>query len=298
MYRLGFFILFLLTAVTLRAQQQTIFSQYMNNVLAVNPAYAGHNRMLNANFMMRFQSVGLKGAPKTQAFSMHSPVFNQRVGLGLQMIHEQIGVSDQTGIYASYSYRIEIDKYTLSMGLQAGANFYKSNYTNLDLYQDGDASFSEDTRSVTPNFGAGVYLHNERMYAGISMPQMIRLNKDVNEVTQYRPLLLMGGYVFDLNEDLKIKPGGLLKFADERPVQLDINATLIIKDVVWAGVSYRPNNAAVIMASAHITDQLVFGYSYDFAINSLNVATNGSHEFLLQYLFRFSNKDVESPRYF
>ena len=186
----------------------------------------------------------------------------------------------------------------ISFGLQAGANFYKSNYTDLDLFQQGDQSFEEDVRSVSPNFGAGVYMHNDRMFAGISMPQMLELEQEVNQITQYRPLLIMGGYLFDLNESIKLKPGVLAKFADERPVQLDINATLIFRDVLWTGLSYRPNNSAVLIVQAHVTDQLVFGYSYDFVYNGLQTVSGGSHEFLVQYLFKFSKKNVVSPRYF
>lgn len=267
-------------------QQQTIFSQYMSNILAVNPAYAGHDEMATANFLMRFQSTGLKGAPNIQTFSIHSPFISDKVGLGLQMIHEQIGVSDQTGAYASYAYKLKVRDLTISLGLQAGANFYKSSYSRLELHQDGDASFTEDVSSVSPNFGAGVFVHNLKFYAGLSMPQMVRVPKTINEITQYRPLLLMGGYQFTLSEELKMKPSVLLKYTDQRPVQFDFNTMLIFKDIFLGGVTYRPNNAAVLLTQIFLTSQLKLGYSYDFIINSLSVATMGSHEVMLQYSFR------------
>ena len=87
-------------------QQQVMFTQYMFNGLAINPAYAGSHESFSATALYREQWSGLDGAPTTQTLSMHSPIRNQKMGLGLLFIHDKIGVTSQTGSYVSYAYKI------------------------------------------------------------------------------------------------------------------------------------------------------------------------------------------------
>ena len=173
-------IILLFTAINSKAQQATMYTQYMFNGLAINPAYAGYDGMLSLTALGRIQTLGLEGSPNTQSFTAHTPIVNNKIGVGIQFFHEQIGVTDQTGIYASYSYKIHMDKFILSFGLQAGVNFYKTNYTGLIIFNPTDPVFSEDTRSVTPNFGAGAILSSERLFIGISMPQMLSAGNQKN----------------------------------------------------------------------------------------------------------------------
>lgn len=280
------------------AQQSSIYSQYMFNGLAINPAYAGHDDLLSLTALARVQSVGLEGAPNTQTFSAHTPIVKNKVGVGLQLFHETIGVTDLTGVYASYSYRIEVSSFTLAFGLQAGVNFYKTRYTSLIVPDPGDPVFENDENSVTPNFGSGVLLTDKRLFVGLSMPQMLSVGNDNKVVVQERPFMLYGGYTLDLNEVLKLTPSTLIKIANGRPVEWNINANLIIKDMVWVGVSFRPVNAVVALLQLQLTDQLSFGYGYDITLGELSTIESGSHEFMLNYRFRFAQKDIISPRYF
>ena len=186
----------LLAAIVVQGQQSSIYSQYMFNGLAINPAYAGHDEVLSMTFLARNQSVGLEGSPNTQTFSAHTPFKRDKIGLGLQVYHESIGVTDQTGVYASYSYRLKYKSYTLSFGLQTGTNFYNSAYTSLLVNDPGDPAFSSDVKGTTFVIGSGVFLNNEFFYAGISTPQMLSAT---NEITQQKPFFLYGGYVFDIS---------------------------------------------------------------------------------------------------
>lgn len=280
------------------AQQSSIYSQYMFNGLAINPAYAGQDNLLSITALARLQSVGLEGAPDTQTLSVHTPVVKDKMGLGLQFFHEKIGVTDQTGVFASYSYRIQISDFKLSFGLQAGVNFYNTQYSQLVVQNPGDPVFQNDERSVTPNFGSGVLLTNKMLFVGVSMPQMLSTGDKDKTIIQETPFMVYGGYTFELNPVLKLTPSTLFKLVNGRPVEWNINANLIIKDLVWVGVSFRPVNAVVGMLQLQLTDQLSFGYGYDITLGELRTIESGSHEFMLNYRFRFSQKDVISPRYF
>ena len=285
-------------AVNSWAQQSTMYSQYMFNGLAINPAYAGYDGMLSLTALGRLQSLGLEGSPNTQSFTAHSPIINGKVGVGIQFFHEQIGVTDQTGVYGSYSYKIHMDKFTLSLGLQAGVNFYKTYFTSLVTIHPGDPVFNEDARSVTPNIGSGAILSNEKLFVGISMPQMLSTGNQENVIVQEKPFMLYGGMVFKLSPSIYLKPSMLTKMVNGKPVEWNINAHLLIKEILWVGASFRPVNAISLLMQIQLTEQLSLGYSYDASIGEISSIEAGSHEFMLNYKFRFSKKGTVSPRYF
>ena len=287
-----------------KAQQVATYAQYMFNGLAINPAYAGSHDAMSATLLARFQNVGLNGAPNTQTFSIHSPLPNKRVGLGLLVINDQIGVIDQKGVHASYAYRLPMPKIkgVLSMGLQAGISSYRALYSELDQWHMDDPAFASDVRQTRPNFGAGVMLSSERWYAGVSMPHLANnvfdRGADLYTVYQNVPLMVSGGYVFDLNRMLKLKPNLLFKLLDGRAVEFDLNTMLLFDEVIWFGVSYKFNNSLAMLTQFQITDQLQFGYSYTITTGSIRRVELGSHEVMLNYRFKFNKQAVISPRYF
>lgn len=289
-------ILFILIAQEVLGQQSAIYSQYLFNGLAINPAYAGHDEALSLTFLSRFQSIGIDGATNTQTLSGHTPIKKDKIGLGLQLFHETIGVTRQSGAYFSYSYRLKYQDYTISLGLQAGANFYSSEYTSLLINDPDDPVFSTDLKSVTPNFGSGVYVNSDRMFAGISMPQMLPATDP--EVIQEKPFFVYGGYVFDLTTFLKLRASTLAKIVNSRAIEWDITASVLLNEILWAGIAYRPTNAASFLFQLQATEQLQIGYAYDITLNELRTADSGSHEIMINYRFLYSQKGMMSPRYF
>lgn len=285
------------------AQQQATYAQYMFNGMAINPAYAGHHGALSASFLSRFQNVGLNGAPNTQTFSAHSPLLNQRMAVGFMVIHDKIGVIGQTGINGVYAYKIPVSEdATLSFGLQAGIGMYNARYSQLDLYNQGDQVFSDDVRQTRPNFGAGVFYDHKTWFVGASMPHMVNnvfsRSTNLRTVKQSTPIILSGGYVFELNPMFKIKPNFLFKMVDDRVVEFDLNTHLLFDEVLWVGMSYKFSNAFTMMTEMQVTDQLRFGYAYSVTTGLLRTAELGSHEILLNYRFKFNLKGVVTPRYF
>ena len=288
---------------TTYAQQHAMYTQYMFNGLALNPAYAGSHGALSITALGRIQWVGIEGAPNTQTFTMHSPVAD-RSSLGLFLIHDNIGVTDQYGLYGSYAFRIPTgEKSSLSMGLQVGFNNY-----NIDLNQittqNPDPNFSVNgAGGLLPNFGAGLFYSSERFYIGASVPHILTndlISDDVNdaEARQFRHYFLTAGYVFDLGPSLKLKPNFLVKAVPGAPVSYDINANLLIKEVLWVGFSYRPEDAVSGLIEMLLTPQLRLGYAYDYTTSELQNFSQGSHELMLNFRFAFDKSSVLSPRYF
>ncbi|MDH5368280.1 MAG: type IX secretion system membrane protein PorP/SprF [Cyclobacteriaceae bacterium] len=283
-------------------QQQVMFTQYMYNYLAMNPAYAGSHETISATALIREQWTGMEGAPSSQTFSIHSPINYQRMSLGLLVLNDNIGVTNQTGIYASYAYRIPVsDKGKLSFGLQGGLSTYNARFSEVSIT---DPTFSNgNIKEMHPNVGFGLYYNTSRLYAGISTPQLIqnifdKSNPD-SDSKILRHYFTAVGYVFPLNRSLKLKPNVLIKMVDGAPMQIDINANLLIKEIVWIGFSWRSLDSIDGLFQIQVTDQLQFGYAYDFITTTdLSRVNNGSHEIMLNYKFNFYKIRVITPRYF
>ena len=291
----------LLTTMS-NAQQVASYSQYMFNGLALNPAYAGSHDALSATALSRFQNVGYAGAPNTQTFAAHSPLVNKRVGLGFLAIHDHIGATDESGVHLMYAYRLPVSaKGTLSMGLQAGMVFYRTNYSMLDIYDPNDDKF-RDVRDNRPNVGAGIYYYTKLAYVGISAPHLLNnsYQRTGNFLTVYqnKPVIITGGYVFKLHRVLKFKPNALLKFLDSKPVEFDLNANFLLDEVLWVGASYKSSNSMAFMTQLQVTDQFQFGYSYQAATGPINNVSVSTHELMLNYKFIYNKKGLVSPRYF
>ena len=274
----------------------------MFNGLAINPAYAGSHESVSISALAREQWTGLEGAPSTQTFGIHTPFVTQRIGLGLLLVHDKIGVTEQTGTYLSYSYKIPFtDGSNLAFGIQAGITSFDAKFSQVS---SSDPTFANgDIKEIHPSFGFGMYYSNKKMYAGFSIPQ---LNETVFDKTlvdsdsrMVRHYFATFGYVFTLNQSLKLKPNFLLKMVKGAPVEMDINANLLINEVIWVGLSYRSFDSIDALFQIQLTNKLQLGYSYDLGTRSeIRRINSGSHEFMLHYLFSFKKDKIVSPRYF
>ncbi len=284
------------------AQQRMMFTQYMFNGLAINPAYAGSQGALDLTALAREQWVGLDGAPSTQTFSAHAPLRNQRVALGLLLTHDRIGVSDQTGVYGVYAYRIKLKHGTLSAGLQVGFDSYRTGFSRVKTEADGDRHFAADNaQAFLPNFGTGVYYATQRFYAGVSAPQLLNNlypGHAQSQARQFRHWFATAGYVFDLNRDLKLKPNVLLKAVQGPPVSVDLNTNLLIKETLWVGMSYRSFDALSWLVEVQASPKIRIGYAYDMTVSPLRQVNSGSHELMLNYRVAVQKSKIITPRYF
>ncbi|WP_256013647.1 PorP/SprF family type IX secretion system membrane protein [Desertivirga xinjiangensis] len=302
-----FLISLILSATTAFAQQEAMFTQYMFNTMALNPAYAGSRNVISATALYRSQWTGMDGAPETTTFTIDAPISNKRVGLGLQVFSDKLGITATNGAVATYAYRIRMDKASLSFGLQGSVSQYKADYTRARLEPSGpsyDNAFSSDVNTVLFNFGTGVYYNSDKFYLGLSSPQLLANalpgNKDYQSKLnkQHFHLFFMSGYVFNLDEDFKLKPSVLIKGVKGAPVEGDANLNLWIKNTFSIGASYRTNADIAGLFELQATPQIRIGYAYDHSITNLKSVNSGGHEIMLRYEFGLDKNKVLSPRYF
>ena len=279
-----------------------MFTQYMFNGLAINPAYAGSQESLDLTALAREQWVGLKGAPSSQTFSAHAPLRNRKIALGLLLTRDKIGVSTQTGLYGVYAYRLPLKEGTLSAGIQVGFDSYRTSFSQVLTEIADDQHFvRDDARAFLPNVGTGVYYSTKRFYAGLSAPYLLNNlypGSEQNRARQFRHWFASVGYVLDLNRELKLKPNILVKAVQGAPVEVDINANLLVKETLWVGMSYRSFDALSWLVELQATPKFRLGYAYDMTVSPLRQANSGSHELMLNYRLSFKKSKIITPRYF
>ncbi len=282
------------------SQQKPQFTQYMFNSLVINPAYAGADEALSLTFIDRHQWVGVDNAPTTQTLSAHTLVRKKHIGLGLSVINDKIGVYQNLNALASFAYHIQTgrDSY-LSMGLQGGFNNNKANYSSLQG-SSNDPNLANSINETYFDFGFGIYFRSPRFHIGISSPQFVpkqvALDKDVNIQVGSTNYFLFAKYRISLSNSWEVEPSTLVKYVPILPLSYDVNLNFIYRRILTAGFSYRGNESLDFLIKAQVTPQLQFGYSYDHPIANTTRLNSGSHELMVNYVFKYVRKNVSSPR--
>ncbi len=295
-----------LASVQLKAQQDVMLTQYASALQLTNPAYSGTSGRLNAMGIIRNQWMGFEGAPKSQVLMVNSPFLRYHLGVGFNLIRDEIGPTKSTLFYLNVAYNFSMnDKVKLSMGLSGGFNVKKLDYNTLDPFSTmNDPAYSlTNQMDVLPNFGTGIYLYSNKFYLGLSTPKLIKnsfKDGDPNITTgsEERHFFVIGGYLFTINEDWKAKPSFSLKMVKGAPLSFELTANAIYKDKFWFGGMYRMGDAVGIIFQYQISERLRAGYSYDMPISEMRSSTTGSHEILISYDMVFKDKKIVTPRYF
>ena len=304
------FFLFLLGlfAFSSYAQQDAQFTQYMYNTININPAYAGSRGVLSVFGLHRTQWVGLDGAPTTNSFSINTPVNNSNVGLGLSVINDRIGPSDESSISADVSYSIKTSEtFKLSFGVKGTANLLNIDFSKVSKYNPYDnlGQYNIDNK-FSPNVGAGIYYHSNKTYVGFSVPNFLETehyNKSSSSpstsvASERMHYHFIAGHVFDLNETIKFKPAVLTKLVQGTPLQVDASANFLFNEKFVLGAAYRWDAAASLLAGFQVSKSWFIGYSYDMETTKLANYNSGSHEIFLRFELFNNIENIVSPRFF
>jgi len=325
-----------IACLSANAQQDPMYTMYMFNPLSYNPAIAGSPEHLSIRALYRNQWWNFEGAPTTQSVGVHSP-FGERIGLGLSLVRDQIGVSTSHAGFISYAYRMPFGNGKLNIGLRAGASHWDADFSQLN-YKDPQSinpSFQNLSQSkLLPNFGVGVFYTAPKFYIGLSAPNLMEHNlRDLtaDETTQrwastYRHYFLATGATFNVRGDqLIFKPSILIKsvgllsgFTSQpttlnpigAPVEFDIDLSLLFYEAMWLGVSFRSAfdaeqfggnssfDSADIWGAYYLINGLRIGASFDLTLTEIREPGTGSFEIMLGYDFSYGVKKINTPRYF
>jgi type IX secretion system PorP/SprF family membrane protein len=297
------------TASEVKAQYDMMFTQYMNNEMFINPAYAGSKGALSLTALHRQQWVGMAGRPITTTLTAHAPLMANTMGVGISLLNEKIGVTNRNMIYLTYAYHLKTgDKSRLSFGLMGGIHIQNDRLSEVVLGSSDDHNFRSNATMTTPNFGFGISFTTDKFFAGLSIPRLIddhltigQLN-DVENAIGIKPskfhYFVNVGRVFTVSEYFKVKPSLMMKAVANAPVQFDFNVSALIREHLWLGLAYRTGADMSAMIGVQINPRFLINYSYDYPTSSLNKFSSGSHEVVLSALFGYKGKKIVSNRYF
>ena len=285
------------------AQQDSQYTQYMYNTITVNPAYAGSRGMLSIFGLHRSQWIGLDGAPRTNAFSVNTPLNDSRLGLGVSFVNDKIGPTVENTFSADLSYTIPAsEEFKLSFGIKGTANLFNIDMNKLDPQKQGDRQFQNMDGKFSPNIGAGIYLHSDKAYVGLSVPNFIESDRyDDDQVAIFKEKInyyFIAGYVFDINPSIQFKPALLTKLVQGAPLQVDVSGNFMFDEKFVLGLGYRWDASVSAMAGFQVSEGLYVGYAYDHETTRLQKYNSGSHEIFLRFELFNSYSRITSPRFF
>lgn len=304
-------IAFLLVSTLVKAQQDPQFTHYMYNMNVINPAYATDNAgVISLGGLYRTQWVGAVGAPKTATIFAHTPIA-KKVEMGVSFVNDAIGdVVNENNIYVDFAYVLPLSgNNKLSFGLKGGMTLFDTNFNGFQ-YSDSqfDQAFANNINKLFPNVGVGTYYFTDTYYLGFSVPNLLTakhleskngIKTSGVEAIHY---FFTGGYVFDLNSNLRFKPAFMAKGVSGSPLAIDLTANFLINNKFELGAGYRFDDSVSGLVNFYVTPTLRIGYSYDYTLSNLGRFNSGTHEiFLLFDIDRssLSSKGYEkSPRFF
>lgn len=287
LYLVGLLLLTLTQAML--GQQTPMYTQYMLNDFAYNPAIAGTKEYYQAKSNNRYQWIGITDAPRTYVLSVYGPHRKLDMGFGGMVFNDVTGPTSRLGVYGAYAYNVRIkDDLRFSSGLNIGLLQYKVDGSKITLHDDGDPSLGKNMYvAYLPDATLGLYFYSSKYTIGLSVAQLLGSNirfdeleeQGINRLKQH--VLLHGSYVYTINDDLALEPMVMLKYIAPAPLQIDINARVIYKNMLWAGFGFRSKDATSIVVGYNYQDQLIFGYSYDVTFTDLRKYSSGTHELMI-----------------
>ena len=293
------------------SQQDPQYTQYMYNTQVVNPGYIGSKNALGLGLLYRTQWAGFEGAPNTGTFTFNVPLGTlKRNAIGLSIINDKIGPSNETSITIDYAYSLLLSGHArISFGIKGGLSILDVDYSKLNIYDNNDWQFAENIdKKMQAQIGAGIYYNNDKLYLGLSVPNFFNSkhynsnntnNSDENAIAIERlHYFLIAGYVFNISESLKFKPATMLKWVNGSPLQADLSANFLFNDKFTLGASYRWDAAISAMAGFQITSQLFLGMGYDFQTTDIEEHSDGSYEFFLRFDVFNNPERILTPRFF
>ena len=280
------------------SQQEARYAQFHANKLAFNPAYAGSRDAVSGTLLFRQQWAGLDQAPRTLTAALHAPLRNRRIGLGVQLVHDRLGEQTSNGIYTTYAYRLPVGKGFLATGVQAGLVQMQFALEETNPLDAGDPLLNSPWNHWLPNAGAGVYWNDEHSYAGISVPQLLRVRLSPSgEARTQRHVYATAGRAVRLGPLAQLRTQVLLQFVNGAPWQGQVDANVLLADRFWTGAGYRTvDHALLVHAGVQLPGEWRLGYSYDYTFGSFGPFANDSHELTLAFDLPLSAPRFASPR--
>jgi len=240
------------------------------------------------------------------------PIYAISSGIGLTATNDNIGYLRTTSVNLDYNYRKKFSFGALGVGINVGfmqtalqgalLRTPTGTYTGGTINQNDPDVPATTVNGIAPDFGAGIYLNNDRYFAGIAVDHIYSVVSMKNVSISYaRNLLIMGGYDFQAGKHFSIMPSVLIK-TDLKEVQTDLSLTMKIYNNILTGIALRGYDAssldAVILYAGVQIKAFRLVYSYDISTSYLNGFNTGSHEISVAYDLKLSRKTAKTGYFY
>ncbi len=300
------FLVCLMIGLSLNAQQDAQYTQFMYNTQSYNPAFVGLSGEKSVVALLRSQWMGVEGAPKTQMISYNAPTKMNNLSMGIGIVNDKIGPTSETYFDLDFSYKIALSGNSfVNFGIKASTHLLDINYNLLtqdtSLGSDPLLAQNIDNR-FSPNIGAGVLYYQDDFFIGFSVPSFLEtLHFDRSSLSEAREKMhfyVTSGLVIDIDQNLLLRPSLLVKAVPGAPIQMDVSATAMLKEKLSFGFSYRLQAALSGLVGYQVSNELFVGLSYDRAATSLgrDLFNSGSLEAVVRYNFG-SQTNSNKPRF-
>ena len=284
-------------ATPLFSQQDVMISQYLFNGLLINPGYAGSHPYTSTSLLHRSQWNQFDGAPTTSVVAVDGALRDNSMGVGLLMLHDQIGLTTQTDVALNFAYRIRLGAGRLAFGLRGGLSNARADLFAANLTEPGDPNYSENLQiTQSARFGFGAYYHMQRFYCGVSIPTLTEVGETARQAEPH--VLTTAGVVIKASDGVMLKPSFLAKYVGGTPISWDLNFHALFQERIWVGAGWRSGDAIVSMMEIQVTPELRIGYAHDFTLSDIRNYSTGSNEILIGFDFGQGISAKRSPRYF
>jgi type IX secretion system PorP/SprF family membrane protein len=293
-------ICFVFAAVSLvsMAQQTPQSNVYTYNRFSINPAYTGASGCTEINFSHLNQWVKVEGAPLTSYVGVNTRL-GKNIGIGGQVLVDKIGMINQVTGMAAISYGLTFAKFhTLRFGLGVGYNQYRVNPTSAIAFDNQDPIINGGSQSSgTLNSELGIFYQWKNLELSVASKQLLQTytNFGYNSLDGYglrRHFNALAAYRINVNNNLAIKPSVFMKGINTG-VQTDLNADVIYKSFIQAGIGYRTQVGLIARAGINIQDLFFIGYAYETPMRNIASFSSGSHEVILGLKFCKAKKKQE-----
>lgn len=296
-----FIVSFMLTSVLIKAQQVPLYNMYQINQFTYNPALAGYSDKTNAYFIRNQKYLGFDGGNVSNILTVDGRVFTDKIGLGLTVFNDQMGIYSSQGAGLTFSYRVQFNEKTfLRFGMTGGATDRQYNYDAVVIKDAGDPTLGvvSPTRKTYFDMAAGLCFDISNFQIGISVPQLIgnRLKYTGQNLFQLeRHYMAHMQYKWLLSErlNLSLKPNARVMYVPGAPLQYDANLMADMQNIGWIMAGYRSNYAVAVGAGFRIKKNLMLAYTYNFVMNNTNAYGPTNQEVLVGYAFGNKSNDKE-----
>ena len=303
-----FLLIFLIFSNIVFSQRDAQYTNYMFNTQLIQPAYVGTSGHTVITALGRVQWIDLNGGPETLTVSLDTPMGKQdNMGLGLSIFSDNIGPASENRVTVDFSYSLNFPFSKLTFGLKGGINELEVDYSKLNIADENDPFVVYDSNKLKPRIGLGIYFNTEDYYLGFSAPNLLETkyydefeieNSSFSVVSDKIPYFAMAGYVFDLTQNIKVKPATLMKFVKGAPIQWDLSLNFLFNYKTTLGIANRLDSALCFLAGFQLSDSFFIGFGYDYMVNELRSFNSGSYEIILKFKLLSAEGKILTPRFF